>query len=407
MAAHRWGAGPIGSMRIGVDVRPLQTDHRYRGVGMHIIQLLRAFADVGGHHQYVLFANPGPGLEGLGLEILPHSLSLLPPSRLRPPFDALSEVVARHRRSIGEHVDVLLVFDAGYRFLGEVPVVCVGYDVIELIFAEQYHPPVRALLKRGLRQAAGSVARRWIHARGLRRLARADRVIAISESTRRDLVRHVPKLDPARVLVVPLAPDPSYAPERDPVALRALGVTEPYVLYVGGADFRKNVMGLLDAFDRLASARPALRLVLVGREFTDERPVAEHAELRHRLATSSHRAAIIRPGYVTVPQLRALYSSAELFVYPSLYEGFGLPPLEAMACGCPVVAFDNSSLREVVDGAGVLVESGCDLTPHVAGVLDDATRRASLVAAGQAHARSFTWRRTAAETLRILEDVGR
>jgi glycosyltransferase involved in cell wall biosynthesis len=395
-------------MRIGVDIRPLQTDHRYRGIGMHISQLLRGFAEVGTDHEYILFANfDAAVLDGLDLDGLNYSVWWLRPSRLRPPFDALADLLPRRGRRLDHRIDVLLVFDPSYGFLAKVPVVCIGYDLIGLIFAEQYQPRLVALRSRGLRHAAGSVLRRWVHDRGLRQLARADRVVAISESTRRDLLHHLPQLDDARVCVVPLAPDPSYVPELDATALQQLGVVQPYILYVGGADFRKNVSALIEAFDAVRDTQPELRLVLVGREFTEERPVIEQAELWRRLEQSPHQAAIIRPGYVSLPQLRALYSAAELLVYPSLYEGFGLPPLEAMACGCPVMAYDNSSLREVVDGAGELIEPGRDLAPYLERLLLDDGRRASLAGAGIAHARSFSWRRTAAETLRILEEAAR
>ena len=395
-------------MRIGIDVRPLQSGHRFRGIGVYLGQLLAALADIGTEHEYVLFASRGSDpLEGLDLSRLDHRIV-----RLRRP--AKNEVVDkaanavwpanRPRRGV---VDVLLVPDAARGVPRGTPVVCVVYDLIEMVFRSEYHPAARQLFAGGPKRILGGALRRWLYARSLRQLCRADRIIAISESTRRDLVHFVPCVTADSIAVVPLAPEPSYRPTDSEDVLAELGVVRPFLLYVGGVDFRKNVMGLVEAFDEVAATHPGVRLVLVGKEFVAARPAVEQRQLWRRLHRSPSRKAIHTLGYLTPAQLRALYSAAELFVYPSLYEGFGLPPLEAMACGCPVVAYNNSSLPEVVGDAAILLEPGESLAQRLNDLLADAGARAALAAAGPERARAFDWHRTAAETLKVLDGVVR
>jgi glycosyltransferase involved in cell wall biosynthesis len=392
-------------MRIGIDVRPLQTDHRYRGVGEYLHHLLEALAEVGRDHEFVLYAyRNADGLDGLDLTGMSYSVRWLRPR----PGHALAERVldwvwSANRPRRGE-LDVLLQPDASYR-VRRVPVVAVAYDLIELVFADHYHPALLDVMARGPKKALGSLARRWLYRRSLRNLCRAARVVAISQSTRDDLIRHLSCIDPSRVSVTPLAADASYRPAPDPELLLRLGVRGRYVLYVGGGDFRKNVVALIDAFERLKVRDGELQLVLVGRTFDRQDDAVEHAEMWRRIDASPFVADIVVAGYLPPHEVRGLYSAADVLAYPSLYEGFGIPPLEAMACGCPVIAYDNSAIPEVVGPAAVLLPNGGDLGAALAALLADDARRAELSALGRQRASRFSWERTARETLAVLEDV--
>lgn len=231
-----------------------------------------------------------------------------------------------------------------------------------------------------------------------------DWVVAISESTRADLLQVRPELDPARVRVTPLAADPAtFHPVDDPAARAAAraryGIPEgPYLLSLNTLEPRKNLDRLVRAFARVVQQErvPGLSLVLVGaRGWKTEalfRAIDEAGPIRDRVVVA---------GFVDDADLAALYSGATAFVYPSLYEGFGLPPLEAMQCGTPVVASNTSSLPEVVGDAGLMVDPRD--VEAIAGALlrvcGDEALRARMSAASLARAAGFTWSRTADLTL--------
>ncbi|MBI2322180.1 MAG: glycosyltransferase family 4 protein [Chloroflexi bacterium] len=226
-------------------------------------------------------------------------------------------------------------------------------------------------------------------------VAAADLVVAISEQTKRDLVCLL-DVEPDRVEVVPLGVEPHFRPVEDAAALAALrarlGVVEPFILSVGTLEPRKNLTTLLEAFALLRRRGCTHRLVLAGRPGWLCEEVFRTAE---RLSLGD---AVVFAGYVAEADLPALYSAADAFAYPSLYEGFGLPPLESLACGTPAVCSDASSLPEVVGDAALLVPptDAAALAEALERVLGDAALRSDLRARGLARAAEFTWARCAA-----------
>jgi glycosyltransferase involved in cell wall biosynthesis len=165
---------------------------------------------------------------------------------------------------------------------------------------------------------------------------------------------------------------------------------------------RKNVGRLVEAFARCRTRTPRLlTLVLAGQVGRG------HTGLDTQVAELERQGAVVRPGYVDRADLAALMSGATVFALPSLYEGFGMPILEAMACGTPVVASDTSSLPEVVGDAGLLVNP-LDVEAIAAGLqrlLDDAALREALSAKGLQRSREFSWTRCARETLSVLRET--
>jgi glycosyltransferase involved in cell wall biosynthesis len=219
-----------------------------------------------------------------------------------------------------------------------------------------------------------------------------DRVITDSQCSRRDLLRHLP-LREDRVDVIPCAPAPMECSDALPPGLAGRIAGRPYVLYVGRHDPYKGVGLLLDAFTR-AGLDTAV-LVIAGRE--DARyPVAP---LVHACGLENR---VILTGYVESPVLAALYGNAHALAMPSLYEGFGLPPLDAMRRGVPVLCSDRASLPEVVGDAALLVDpEDADALAHaLTRIMCEETLRADLVRRGRAHAAGFTWAATAAATVR-------
>jgi len=228
-------------------------------------------------------------------------------------------------------------------------------------------------------------------------------IIATSEATKRDIISHL-GIPAHRVHVVYGGVDRAFRPIEHRAALAQtlapLGLTPGgYILHVGTIEPRKNLVRLVAAYHqtRKAASSPAPKLVLAGDtgwQFKDVFGLVEALELK---------GEVIFLGKVPTDILPALYNGAVIFAYPSLYEGFGLPLLEAMACGAPVVASNTSSLPEVVGDAGVLIDPADTqaLADALASLLNDAERRAGLSARGLTRARLFSWKRVAGEVLRI------
>lgn len=243
---------------------------------------------------------------------------------------------------------------------------------------------------------------RWVLNRSVKR---ADRVITVSAHTRRDLVADL-GLPEDKISVVYNGIDRDYRPlkeaETRSLIDRRLKFTEPFLLYVGRFDPYKNVVGLIRAFHQFLRGRSdSPRLVLAGH--TDPR-YPEAAAAVNELQLNSR---VIFLDGVAEEELVALYNRARILVLPSLYEGFGLPPLEAMACGTPVIVSDRGSLPEVVGDAGVIIdpEDTEALATAISDLWDSEERRSSLRERGLTRAGEFSWKRTAEETLKIYREL--
>lgn len=228
---------------------------------------------------------------------------------------------------------------------------------------------------------------------------RSARVIAVSESTRRDLVSLL-QADPSKISVIREGADPRFSEPTSPERLAAIrqrfGLSGPYFIYAGQWKPHKNLDTLLKAFAVLRGRHAELRLVLVGREDPKQPRIPQ---LIHSLGLSQ---AVIRTGYLhDERELVGLFQGAAVLAHPARYEGFGLPPLEAMAAGVPVVASDAAAIPEVVGNAGILVPPD-DVDQWVRALerawLDVPLRRI-MIAAGRERAGQFTWSRAAEETL--------
>ncbi|MSP91162.1 MAG: glycosyltransferase family 1 protein [Myxococcales bacterium] len=350
------------------------------GVGLYTERLLRAWLDLGTRDELLCASNVGHS-ELAGLPVIPVGPAM--PLRAAWMQSALPLQWRRLRPDVAFFPNYLAPLHAAG------PYVVTVHDLAVVLHAETF--PWR---KRVLQRLA------------LPHLCRhAAAVLTPSESTRQDLLRLFDGIDPARVVAIPLAP-PEYLrvrPDLERIAAirHGLGLPARYVLAVGTLEPRKNLPRLLAAFAQVAVGHPGVGLVVAGGKGWRDDGIGA------ALAASPVRDRITTVGYVGPEALRVLYAEADVMAYPSLYEGFGLPVVEAMAAGAPVLTSRGSSLDEAAGGAAVAVDP-LDVGAIAAGLdqlLGDARLRGDLRERGRLRAADLTWQRTAERTRSVVANV--
>ena len=367
-------------MRIAIDVRKL---HDF-GVGTYVRNLLRQLARIDHETEYVLLcrSDDRPVAKSLGEN-----------------FRAVSEWSGHY--SVAEQLSVPLnlgrsgatLFHAPHYVLPALTPcrsIVTIHDCIHLVFPQYLaHRLAHAYARTALWTAAH----------------RANRILTVSEASKRDIVRFC-RVPDDKVTVISNAIDDRFGvepPEEEVVRVRErYQLHDPFIMYAGNVKPHKNLERLIDAFALLRrDSFGDLKLLITGSE------ISRYAMLRravHRYNLHKHVRFL---GFQPEETLAVLYRLADVFVFPSLYEGFGLPPLEAMASGTPVVVSNVSSLPEVVGDAGVLVNpyDPVSIADGVRQVLTDGPLRAELTAKGLVRARTFSWEASVRQVRRIYGEV--
>lgn len=382
-------------MKIGVNALFLQTPAS--GSGQYLTHLLNALAEIDQQNDYILLGatptkNPASGSPW---ERFPYQVRPVPSLvRGNENIEKLVwEQLTGPRAARKAGVDLLHVPYFAPPLFPLTPGVVTIHDVI----------PLRLPLYR-----AGARVEAYMQLVA-RAATRATLIITVSQHAKRDIIDalHVPA---ERIRVIYEAAGDEYTPVTDPSALTAArgryGLGEQYIFYLGGLDQRKNVLQLVRAFARLYRQLedPNLQLFISGDPdkkkgplFPDPRPVAAELGVADKI--------IYR--FVEEEDKPAVYSGACLFVFPSLYEGFGLPPLEAMSCGAPVICSNRTSLPEVVGDAAISVDVDDiqAMAEAMRSVLTDSTLRNNLRARSIRRAAQFSWRKAGKETLAVYEEA--
>jgi len=227
-----------------------------------------------------------------------------------------------------------------------------------------------------------------------------------------DELSEVYELPPEKVRVVYPGLNPVFldepGEEEVETALRAYGLTPPYLAYIGNLHPRKNLATLLEAFSLLCERGLEHQLAVIGGGGLGKLNNTEYHKLMSRVRDLGLEDKVAFTGYVPDERLRSLLARADMLVFPSIYEGFGLPPLEAMACGVPVITSSRASLPEVVGDAALLLEDPLEaeeIAAAVEALISDPVLRSGLVEKGQARARGFTWEKAAGEVLEVYDRV--
>jgi glycosyltransferase involved in cell wall biosynthesis len=374
-------------MKIAIDVSLVAGESA--GVGTYAVGLLEGLAAIDPHNHYVLYSYlgspqfpppPFPQQSNFSLQRLPlegeHWERLWARADL-PPKEALEAVDVLHSP----------FFNAPQDHHGALVVTI--YD-ISFLLQPQFHTEANRLhCLQGTLNAA----------------LYADRIIAISQQTKRDLIDYF-SIAAERIHVIHPSHRKVYYREHDVEVIRGtlerLGIFHNFILFVGSIEPRKNLKALLQAYAAYVTRHAGAEWLVVagGKGWLND----DLSQVAADLAVAERVKFL---GYVQEADLRVLYSAAKLFVYPSIYEGFGLPPLEAMACGAPVITSNTSALPEVVGDAALLIDphNSRALYQAMQRVLSDEPLRLKMRQQSLARATLFSWERTAEETLAVYEEV--
>lgn len=371
-------------MRIGIDATALPPQPV--GAGNYIIQLIRALAAGEFDNQLVIFAQQkGPRL-----------INLQPDSS----------------------IEWQIVEDSspGSRLIWEQTVLpsLAQKTKIDLLHSLHYTKPLRLTcasvvtfhdMTYYLYPQLHTRTRRLVFPTAMRFSAKqADALITVSESTREDAIRLL-EIDPERIFTTQLGVDPSFIELNDNdeelKVISKYSLPEKFILYLGTIEPRKNLPVLIKSYKQLADDGTDYKLVLVGKYGW------MYQEVLDLIADMDLQDMVCLTGYVSQEDLPVVYNLASLFVYPTIYEGFGLPALEAMACGVPVITTRVASLPEIVGDAGLLipVNDTAALYKAMNQVLEDTALREKLIHDGLARSKLFSWERTAQLTQQVYKKV--
>ena len=370
-------------MRVGYDIGPIT--EAPTGVGRYAYQLLRRLValDSGVEYRGFSVGTKAPALGELG--------SVVSCRHVRVPARAMYRVwnvlgVPKVDRLLGG-VDVYHATNYYLPPTASAKTVLTVYDLAFLAHPEWCSPKIVRVFSTTIRRAA----------------RRADAILACSESGKQDIVRLL-EVPPEKVTVALGAVDEGLAPvERGRAAAeleRRYGIATPFLLFVGTLEPRKNIAALVRAFAQVGAEIPH-SLVLAGSIGWNAEPIFEAIE------SAGLGPRIVRPGYVPDSDLPLFYSAADAFVFPSRYEGFGLPVLEAMTCGCPVIASNNSSLPEVAGDAAVWVDPDDEtgIATAIRDLMSDDVLRRRLAEQGRERAKRFSWKTCAETVLGVYRSV--
>jgi glycosyltransferase involved in cell wall biosynthesis len=427
-------------MTIGLDLSSLQSGHRMRGVGYTLINLLNNLPDeVKQRDRFVFFYHDSPDLpdplEALRLNGTEYELRPLAKQRrlaFRLPgklnvfvrfvnqFIGLWYIYSGDERFATEGIDTFLQTDQmiGLPRGRKIKKAFIAYDVIPYVLEWDYLWNYKTARAHDLpRQAAiRCAARRWMYIHKLRvNVRRADKVLAISEATRKDFLKHA-RAPLKKIATTPLGVNPSQNfdsssfPAMHRYAETSWGYIKrpyrfnsvtPFVLFVGGGDQRRKLKDLVTAFNLIRARGFNLKLVLAGDTMQGPLNIPT-GDIQNALKESSYIDDIIFMGFVSDRQRDWLYRNALAFVYPSRYEGFGLPVLEAFSYQCPVVAYRNAATLEIAGEAPLYANSAEQIRDHIISLINSDSLAKKSLTASKPHIDKYTWQNTVRDIFKAI-----
>ncbi|MFK0731741.1 MAG: glycosyltransferase family 4 protein [Gloeotrichia echinulata HAB0833] len=378
-------------MIIGIDTRFALK--KRRGIGNYTLNLVQSLAKIDQENQYFIYTDQ------------PDSENLLPKAanvkirNLVPANYLLWEQLILPRQAVKDGIDILhCTANTSPVFLNKsTKLIVTIHDVMYLKDS--------ALLPKSnvMYQRLGRVYRSAIVSKTIKN---ANKVITVSNFSKSDILHHFPSLQPKSIITTYEAADPAFSildsQYTSKIIKNRFNLAGKYLLTLGGTDPRKNTKLVIQAFSKLKQTQNIdQKLVIVGI------PNWKQSEFYHLVCLLQCENDVIFTDYVTQEELVCLYNCATLFLYPSLYEGFGIPPLESMACGTPVITSNTTSIPEVVGDAALQIDPNSQeaLEAAVYKLLIDNSLRENLIQRGLAQAKQFSWQKMAEETLDIYKSI--
>jgi glycosyltransferase involved in cell wall biosynthesis len=381
-------------MRIGFDLRPaLKKNSRRRGIGRYTSSLFRALQSANQHHELVAYTLGSEASGELSACEKRRLFYLKYPSRLNWLFEPyfFQRAIRRDGLELFHATDVTAIPRSN-----SVPVIVTVHDLIPWVFWEE---------------TVSRVPRDFAYALELarNRITAANWILTSSEYSRNDIADRF-GVSKDRIEVTYLGCSDQVVPKEERSArerLRTLYQLEgPFLFYVGGSDFRKNLRFLVRAFARAREGRYAGKLVLAGETFCWDVP--EIRDLKRLISRCGIESSVVFPGYVDDEVLSCFYSACQLFVFPSLYEGFGIPVVEALKCGARLLLSDRTSIPEVAGDCAFYFnpENEDDFLTVFGEALEHSEPGCEFRSRGMERAARFTWESTAAGVLALYDRIG-
>ncbi len=379
------------------DLRALQIGHQNRGIGMYVRSLLEHLPKDNNHYIFYCFDKNNP-IETLGIKIaVDYEIVHTPTVKtaLGSPKDLLNVYRLVHHRfsslkKLNPDIFVQFDFTLGIPNWRRTKTIVIGYDLIPLIMKQEYLPSIVYAWHHEIRRLRGvlrALYYRWKYRLHYAVYKRADLALCISKASATSF-HELLGIPLSKLASIPLAP---VLPHEKPSLRVVKKIDKPYVLYVGATDSRKRVCDIVHAYNIARGRGADLALALAGNEFASLDKMTDPIG-RQAIQNSPYRDDIYLVGFVSDSEKLGLYQKAQAFVFASMYEGFGMPVVEAMAAGCPVVAYNNSSISEIAGSAALLAETGdiVDLARNII-KLQDGDLRQSYIDKGQRRAHMFSW----------------
>lgn len=367
-------------MKVGIDLSPLRSDPKRRGVSNYVHSIVRTLIKIDGKNEYYFFNTKNVSTDFLG--------SNFPKERI---FSG--EITSE----ISNDLDLFVItnyFDFSKKLINQKDLKCktvgIVYDLIPIIFWDHY---------------LGGIEKEYF--KRLRKIYESDHILTISESAKGD-ISEILKIDEKKVDVIYAGFEESTKENEEPGVCKKIfdkyKITSDYIFSVPSMDYRKNIVGLIEAYSLLPENIKDMYQLVITNEMTKE------YESYLREVASSHnisRHNLIITNYVNHETLRILYANATIFVFPSFYEGFGLPVLEAMSYGIPVITSNVSSLPEVIENAGILINpyDSNEISKAMYKLITDDDLRIDLANRGAIQSKKFTWERTALLAMDSFERI--
>lgn len=383
--------------KICIDLRPLETGNRFRGYGYYIKNLVSNIVEIDPKNRYtfIVYSKKNPLLIRLNKDNIESFVMNAP--RVRSRFWWIVDQFALFSAIKKIYPDIYVSLDTNLPFLStfnkRLKTVVTIHDIIPIVLKDEYRLPADRALESGIKFDCAK---------------KATKIVTISQFSKKDIIK-ILKVDSSRISCIYESTDDSFkkpSQTKTDLLVKKIVGGKKYLITVGdyyGIDPRKNYIFLVECFAKflLEKQNSDFILLFVGKSGGKNN---EYAKILSRSRELGIEDKISFSGFVSDERLAALYADAQAFVYPTKYEGFGLPILQAMSCGCPVVAADNTSIPEVVGQAGELFKTNDEKSflRALKNVIGDRDKYERL---GYENVKRFSWRKAAREFVELIESL--